>query len=89
MLNLDIQNQTSSKVSIGKIIPNASGGNTLFLDIGRQEWSTNREANIEGTTTNGNTGKNGHKAAAELEIDGKKVNILHGLKDRNEMIEFN
>jgi len=64
----------NGKVGVGKIIQNSSGGNTLFLDLGIKTYSSN----------NDDYGTQNKTSSPQIEIDGKKVNILKNHNDRQD-----
>ena len=77
--NREIQAITG-KVSVGKILQNSSGRNTLFLDIGKQNWSSNQIL-----VNDASTKANGRVANKDLTnnhlLEMKNVDILSQLKD--------
>jgi hypothetical protein len=72
-INREKDNKNMGKVSVGKIIHDSSGGNTLFLDnLGVKSSSNNEDYGAQ------------NKPNSQIEIDGKKAHILKNHKDRQD-----
>ena len=69
----------SGKVSVGKMLQNSYGGNTLFLDLGKQNWSSNQILNNEPGLNAAGPRRDTH--VHKKQVDDKNVDILSQLKD--------